>query len=135
MTLLCEALLATMQFYGRPSLLSGLRYSDQCLSCDLNKSHTNIGFFFLNKTPGIGIYTTMYKMGFPGGSVKNPPAMQETWVQSLGWEDPLEEGTATRSSTSFLENPRGQRSLAGHSPWACQELDTAEQLSTAKQCV
>ena len=24
--------------------------------------------------------------------VKNPPAMQETWVQSLGWEDPLEEG-------------------------------------------
>ena len=29
---------------------------------------------------------------------KNPPAMQETWVQSLGWEDPLEEGTATYSS-------------------------------------
>ena len=27
--------------------------------------------------------------------VKNPPAMQETWVQSLGWEDPLEEGMAT----------------------------------------
>ena len=25
--------------------------------------------------------------------VKNPPAMQETWVQSLGWEDPLEEGS------------------------------------------
>ena len=30
--------------------------------------------------------------------VKNPPAMQETWVQSLGWEDPLDKGTATRSS-------------------------------------
>ena len=33
--------------------------------------------------------------------VKNPPPMQETqetWVQSLGWEDPLEEGTATHSS-------------------------------------
>ena len=27
--------------------------------------------------------------------VKNPPAMRETWVQSLGWEDPLEEGMAT----------------------------------------
>ena len=27
--------------------------------------------------------------------VKNPPAMQETWVQSLGWEDPLEKGMAT----------------------------------------
>ena len=30
--------------------------------------------------------------------VKNPPAMQETWVQSLGWEDPLQKGTATHSS-------------------------------------
>ena len=30
--------------------------------------------------------------------VKNPPAVQETWVQSLGWEDPLEEGMATNSS-------------------------------------
>ena len=45
-------------------------------------------------------------MDFPGGSlVKNPPAtaLQETWVQSLGWEDPLEEGMATHSS-SCLEN-------------------------------
>ena len=30
--------------------------------------------------------------------IKNPPAMQETWVRSLGWEDPLEEGMATHSS-------------------------------------
>ena len=30
--------------------------------------------------------------------VKNPPAMQETWVQSLSWVDPLEKGTATHSS-------------------------------------
>ena len=30
--------------------------------------------------------------------VKNPPAMQETWVRSLCWEDPLEEGMATHSS-------------------------------------
>ena len=30
--------------------------------------------------------------------VKNPPAMQETWVQSLGWEDPLEKGTAIHFS-------------------------------------
>ena len=30
--------------------------------------------------------------------VKNPPAVQETWVQSLGWEDPLEKGKATHSS-------------------------------------
>ena len=38
-------------------------------------------------------------MGFPGGSaVKNLPAMQETGVQSLCWEDPLEEEMATHSS-------------------------------------
>ena len=30
--------------------------------------------------------------------VKNPPALQETWVQSLGWEDPLEKRKATHSS-------------------------------------
>ena len=30
--------------------------------------------------------------------VKNPPAVQETWVQSLDWEDPLEKGTANHSS-------------------------------------
>ena len=31
-------------------------------------------------------------------TVKNPPAMRETWFRSLGWEDPLEEGMATHSS-------------------------------------
>ena len=31
-------------------------------------------------------------------TVKNPPAMQETWVRSLGWKDPLEEGMTTHSS-------------------------------------
>ena len=36
--------------------------------------------------------------------VKNPPAMQETWVRSLGWEDALWKGTATHSSYSGLEN-------------------------------
>ena len=38
--------------------------------------------------------------GFPGDAVlKNLPAIQETWVWSLGQEDPLEEGMATHSST------------------------------------
>ena len=36
--------------------------------------------------------------------VKNPPAMQETWVWSLGWEDPLEKGKATHTSILGLEN-------------------------------
>ena len=102
-------------------------------------------------------------------TVKNPPAMQETWVQSLGWEDPLEKGTVllgfpgcsdSKESTcnvgdlglipglgrspgeeyskplqySCLENPHGQRSLAGYSPWGCKESDTTEQLSTQHKC-
>ena len=38
-------------------------------------------------------------MGFPGAQmVKNPPAVRETWVRSLGWEDPLEQGMATHST-------------------------------------
>ena len=37
--------------------------------------------------------------------VKNPPAMQESWVQSLGWKDPLEKGMATPLQYSGLENP------------------------------
>ena len=36
--------------------------------------------------------------------VKNLPAMQEIWVRSLGWEDPLEKGKATHSGYSGLEN-------------------------------
>ena len=37
--------------------------------------------------------------------VKNPPAMWETWIQSLGQEDPLEKGTATYSSTAWTKEP------------------------------
>ena len=56
--------------------------------------------------------------------VKNPSAMQETWVQSLAWEDPLEKGTAT---PVFLpREPHGQRSLAGYSLWGPKELDMTE---------
>ena len=38
--------------------------------------------------------------------VKNPPVMQETWVRSLGWEDPLEKGKATHSSILAWRIPR-----------------------------
>ena len=41
--------------------------------------------------------------------VKNLPAMWETWVQSLGWEDPLEEGMATHSSTVAWRIPVDRR--------------------------
>ena len=48
--------------------------------------------------------------------IKNPPAMQETWVQSLGWEDPLEEEGATDFSilawrVPWTEEPGGPQSM------------------------
>ena len=66
-------------------------------------------------------------MSFTGGSqaslvaqmVKNLPAIWETWVQSLGWEDPREKGTATQF-----------REFYGlYSPWGVKESDSTEQLS------
>ena len=47
-------------------------------------------------------------------TVKNPPAMQETWVRSLGWKDPLEEGMTTHSSI-----------LAWRIPWTEEPGGTA----------
>ena len=49
-------------------------------------------------------------------TVRSLPAMQETWVGSLGQEDPLEKEMVTPLQYSCLENPHGQRSLAGYSP-------------------
>jgi len=62
-------------------------------------------------------------MGFPGGSaVKNPPAIQERRVQSLGWEDPLEKEMATHSSIfawriPWIEKPGGLQSLGLQKSW------------------
>ena len=52
--------------------------------------------------------------------VKNPPAMWETWIQLLGWEDPLEEGMATHSSVPawripWTEEPGGLQSTGSQS--------------------
>ena len=64
--------------------------------------------------------------------VKNLPARQETWFQSLGLENPLEKGMATYSSittwriswTAWTEEPGRP-----YSPWGCKELDMTEQLT------
>ena len=56
-------------------------------------------------------------LGFAGDSVvKNLPANQEIWVQSLGEEDPLEKEMATHSSILAWES-HGQRCLVGYSVW------------------
>ena len=61
--------------------------------------------------------------------VKNLSARQESRVQSLGQEDPLEKEMSTQHSC--LKNPHGQRSLMGYSPWGHRESDMTEQLSTS----
>ena len=64
--------------------------------------------------------------------------MEETWVRSLGWEDPLEEEMAIYSSILFFfftpvflpGESNGQRSLSAYSPWGCRvrhDLATKQQ--------
>ena len=59
----------------------------------------------------------MGSRSFPGGSVvKTPPPVQEAWVRSLGWEEPLEEEMATPSSIlawriPWTEGPGGLQSM------------------------
>ena len=48
--------------------------------------------------------------------------MQETQVQFLGWEDPLEKEVATHSSILAWEIPWAERSLAGYSLWDCKRV-------------
>ena len=55
--------------------------------------------------------------------VKNPPATRETWVRSLGWEDPLEKGKATHP----VFGPGEFHEL--YSPWGRKELDMTQRLS------
>ena len=83
--------------------------------------------------------TPIFKKGFPGNSdgkksacnagaslmaqiVKNLPAMLETQVQSLGWEDLLEKEVATHTSILAWKF-HGQRSLASYSPWGHKGSD------------
>ena len=64
-------------------------------------------------------------------AIKNPPAMQEMNVQSLGREDSLEEGSLL--TPVFLpEEFHGQGSLEGYSPLGCKESGTTE--STEHEC-
>ena len=61
--------------------------------------------------------------------VKNLPAMQETWIRSLGWEDPLEKEMATFSSIltweiPWTEEPGGLAWWESLRPRSCKELGT-----------
>ena len=58
-------------------------------------------------------------------SVKSLPAMQETWVQSLGWEDPLEKEMATHSSIFAWRIPWAEEP-GSYSSWGRKESDTTK---------
>ena len=60
-----------------------------------------------------------------GQLVKNPPAMQETWIRSLGWQDPLEESMATHSSVLAWRIP-GTEEPGGLQSMGRKESDTTE---------
>ena len=59
--------------------------------------------------------------------VKHLSAMQETWVRSLGWEDPLEKEMAAHS-VLLPGKSHGRKSQVGYSPWGRKESDTTERL-------
>ena len=89
----------------------------------------------LGRSTGEGIgYPLQYSWtSLVAQTVKNPPAMWEIWVRSLGWEGPLEEGMATHSSILAWRIPmdRGAWQAAVHD--VTKESDVTKQLSKA-QC-
>ena len=80
----------------------------------------------LGRSPGEGIgYSLHYSWAsLLAQLVKNPSAMQETWIRSLGWEDPLEKGKGYPLQYSGLEN-----SMDCISPWGHKKSDMTEWLS------
>ena len=61
--------------------------------------------------------------------IKNLPSVQETWVLSLGWEDPLKKGMAIHSSILPWRIPWTEKPGRLYRSWVCKELDTTEQLN------
>ena len=90
----------------------------------------------LGRSAGEGIgYSRQYSwVSLVAQMGKNPPAMWETWVPSLGWEDPLEEGMATHSVLQFLAwripTERGAWWATVH---GVTKSDVTEGLNTAQQ--
>ena len=76
-----------------PSISSSVIPFSSCL-----QSFPASGSFPLSQFFTSGHHIIKNKASLVAQLVKNPPAMQETWVRSLGWEDPLEKGKTTHSS-------------------------------------
>ena len=79
------------------------------------------GWFFNGMFPPVGA-------SLVAQTVKKLSARQETWVQSLGWEHPLEKGMTTHSNILAWRIPWTEEP-GRHSLWGCEELDTTEPLT------
>ena len=60
--------------------------------------------------------------------VKNSTTVQETWVQFLGWENPLEKEMATHSGILAWKIPWTEEPGGGYSVWDCKGLDITDQI-------
>ena len=102
-----------------------------CFLCNSSAPWASWSLFPTYKTLNMNyIYLPFLWASLVAQLVKNPPAMWETWFQSLGWEDPLEKGMASHSSILAWRIPMDRGAWWAYSPWGCKERDTTEQLST-----
>ena len=104
-------MLPNIYFCGFPKHLL-IKKSDVCLNLSLLISEEAFFFFFFSNL---------------AQTVKRLSMMQETRVQSLDWEDPLEKEIAIQSSTTAWKIPWTEESgMVGYSAWGRKEWDTTE---------
>ena len=97
--------------------------------------HTSRGYHGMLERHVFTTLLTLLKASLLVQMVKNLPAMQETWVQPLGWEDPLEKGKATHSSIlawkiPWTEGPGGIQSMGSQRVrhyWATKQQHISHQ--------
>ena len=97
-------------------------------SAELFYSEFIVNFLLLANCSFYYNFVVSYMASLVAQTVKNPPAMQEPWVQSLGWEDPLQEGVTTcpvflPGESSRTEVPGGLQSMGSQGvrhDWATQ---------------
>ena len=102
--------------------------------CYIREIMTNFSSLIVEfpwNVPTVGLPYDISWVSLVPQTVKNPPTMQETWVRSLGWEDPLEKGTATHSNIldwriPWTEEPGSLQS------GGCKESDKTERLSLSQ---
>ena len=121
----------SLWFHGRPHLTYCWPFITFCVVCTMGFSDSSVGKQSAynagdpSSTPGLG-RSAAEGIGYPlqyswtslmTQLVKNPPTMRETWVQSLGWEDPLEKGKATHFSILAWRIPWAVHGVAKSQTW------------------